>query len=47
MMKYTMLGFWIGLCAFISLNYLIKKQYKKLITWTAPLRVDINKKAVW
>ena len=33
MMKYTMLGFWIGLCAFISLNYLIKKQYKKLITF--------------
>lgn len=31
MMKYTMLGFWIGFGAFISLNYLIKKQYKKLI----------------
>ena len=31
MMKYTMLGFWIGFGAFISINYLIKKDYKKLI----------------
>lgn len=31
MMKYTMLGFWIGMCAFMSLNYLIKKEYKKLL----------------
>lgn len=29
-MKYTILGFWIGLCTFISINYLIKKEYKKL-----------------
>lgn len=33
MMKYTMLGFWIGFGAFISISYLIKKQYKKLITF--------------
>ena len=33
MMKYTMLGFWIGFCTFICINYLIKKEYKKIITF--------------
>ena len=33
MMKYTMLGFWIGFGVFISLNYLVKKEYKKLLTF--------------
>ena len=31
MMKYIMLGFWIGFCAFICINHLIKKEYKKIM----------------
>ena len=30
-MKYTILGFWIGFCLFIVLNYLRKKELKKII----------------
>ena len=33
MMKYTLLGFWIGICAFICINYLIKKEYKKVLKY--------------
>ncbi len=31
MTKYSLLGFWIGFCIFLSIYYLMKKKYKKLI----------------
>ena len=31
MMKYTILGFWIGFCLFILINYLRKKEFKKTV----------------